>query len=236
MLNWTVLVRHKVERVPRIQNELSDLVRLAAITLRGVVVQSESAALRAAVEERAGQLRAQFSEPSEASELLAPARALYHRLGIDPSKRRPSSEALLRRILQGKGLYDVNTAVDAANLASLTYMLPVGLYDADRIVSVAGRVTLRRGDEGESYAGIGKGEIHLAGRPALVDDLGAFGNPSSDSLRTSVSEATRSLLFVIYAPRDTTDAVLEGYRAVSEEILVRFVGGRSIIEETPPEP
>ena len=210
-----------------VKNELADLVKIAEVNLEGVVVLPHSAELESAVAERASELRKAYVEPRDAADLLAPARDLYHRLGIDPSKRRPSSEALLRRILQGKGLYTVNTAVDAANLASLSFMLPVGLYDADKIESPTGLVTLRRGHPGEFYEGIGKGDIHVEDRPTLADDIGAFGNPSSDSLRTSVTPETTSLFFVIYAPVGLADEELESYRRESEGGLVRFIGGRA---------
>ncbi len=128
---------------------------------------------------------------------LAPARELYRAFQIDPTRTRPSSEALLRRVLQGKPLPRILNAVDLCNLLSLQLLLPLGLYDAGKI---RGEVTLRRGAPGESYPGIRKEEVHLEGRPVLSDAEGPFGNPTSDSLRTSVSEATSSLWLVIFAP------------------------------------
>src|SRR5262245_27174686 len=105
------------------------------------------------------------------------ARRLYKALGIDPTKTRPSNEALLRRALKGEALYRINTLVDALNLSSLRFQLPFGLYDLERI---APPVVLRRGTPGESYEGIRKAAVHVEARPVLVDARGPFGNPTSD--------------------------------------------------------
>ena len=102
--------------------------------------------------------------PREIEELGA-ARRLYRSLGIDPTRTRPSSEALLRRVLKGQELYRINRLVDAGNWASLCLLLPIGLYDAER---VDGPVLLRPGRPGEAYAGVRKEEVHLEGRPVLA--------------------------------------------------------------------
>ncbi len=127
------------------------------------------------------------------------ARRLFSSVGIDPTKHRPSSEALLRRAIRGESLYQINTLVDAMNWCSLEFLIPIGLYDMDRI---SGDVTLRLGREGESYAGIGRGEIHLAGRLCAADDQGAFGSPISDSMRTLITEDTVRALAILFAPPD----------------------------------
>lgn len=185
---------------------IASKIRVGSFLLEPVRASERPAGLERAIEELGARYRSLWPGPAEAQEALRPARRLYHSLGIDPSKLRPSSEALLRRILQGKGLYAVNAVVDAANLASLTVLLPVGLYDADRLQPP---VTLRAGFEGEEYAGIRKEAIHLAGRPVLVDAIGPFGNPSSDSLRTSVTETTRRVWFVLFAPPDYPPGTLQ---------------------------
>jgi DNA/RNA-binding domain of Phe-tRNA-synthetase-like protein len=128
---------------------------------------------------------------------VAEARALFHRLGVDPTKTRPSSEALLRRVVQGKGLPRVNLAVDICNLCSLEHQLPLGLYDREH---VKGPVQARAGREGEGYAGIRKQRVNLAGRLLLADDEGPFGAPTSDSERTSVTSTTTRLLVVVFCP------------------------------------
>jgi DNA/RNA-binding domain of Phe-tRNA-synthetase-like protein len=130
---------------------------------------------------------------------VAEARSLFHRLGIDPTKTRPSSEALLRRVLQGKGLPTVNPAVDVCNLSSLEHQLPLGLYDREQ---VRGGVRVRVGRDGEGYEGIRKQRVNLSGRLLLADDEGPFGAPTSDSARTSVSSATKHLMVVLFCPVD----------------------------------
>ena len=130
---------------------------------------------------------------------VAETRTLFHQLDIDPTKHRPSSEALLRRVLQGKGLPSVNAAVDVCNLCSLEHQIPVGLYDREQ---VRGGVSVRVGREPESYPGIRKQRVPLAGRLLLADEDGPFGAPTSDSARTAVTPETRQLLVVLFAPVD----------------------------------
>ncbi len=214
----------------RIVNEIPERAVVACFALRGIRVSATDPGLDTALEARGRELRAAFEEPAAAVSIFAPARRLYLDLGIDPTRHRPSSEALVRRILQGKGLYRVNTAVDAANLASITHHRPVGLYDADRIRpepadSGAFSATLRLGREGEAYPGINKDMIHLAGRPTLADLDGPFGNPSSDSDRTKITLETKRLLFVLFEPRgETPDAVRE-HLALSLSLMRAYVGG-----------
>jgi DNA/RNA-binding domain of Phe-tRNA-synthetase-like protein len=134
--------------------------------------------------------------PAEIPE-LQPARELYRIFGIDPTKTRPSSEALLRRVLRSKPLPRISNAVDLGNWMALLFLLPIGLYDARE---VEGEVLLRSGNAGELYVGVRKDEVHLQGRPVLADVRGPFGNPTADSLRTAVTDRTRELWMVVFAP------------------------------------
>jgi len=151
---------------------------------------------------------------------LRPARDLYRRFGIDPTRTRPSSEALLRRILQGKPFPRILNAVDLCNLCAVRFLLPIGLYDSGKI---RGAVTLRAGRAGELYAGIRKEAVHLDGRLLLADGEGAFGNPTSDSLRTSVTEATRSIFMVIFAPVEMPAAEMETQVRSASDLCRRFL-------------
>jgi DNA/RNA-binding domain of Phe-tRNA-synthetase-like protein len=122
---------------------------------------------------------------------------MYRRVGLDPTKTRPSNEALLRRVRRGDPFPRVNTLVDAVNLCSLEFQLPYGVYDRQ---ALAGPITLRRGADGEAYDGIRKDTVHVGGRLTVADDHGPFGNPTSDSARAMVTAATAEALVVIYAP------------------------------------
>ena len=155
-------------------------------------------------------------------EALEPARRLYHQFGIDPTRTRPSSEALLRRVLKDESLYRINRLVDAVNWASLALLLPIGLYDLDR---VNGDVLIRRGRSGERYGGIRKGEVNVEERLTLADAEGPFGSPTSDSERTSIRPETTRAAAAIFAPADFSRAELEeGLERMSRQIL-RWCGG-----------
>jgi DNA/RNA-binding domain of Phe-tRNA-synthetase-like protein len=134
---------------------------------------------------------------AESADITAAVRTMYKQVGLDPTKTRPSSEALLRRVRKGEELPRINSLVDVINWCSLESQLPFGLYDLDH---VRGDVTLRLGRAGEEYAGIRKDVVHVADRLVLADDDGPFGNPTSDSARTMVTTATVRALVVIFAP------------------------------------
>src|SRR5215470_16108272 len=129
----------------------------------------------------------------EAPEIVA-TRAAYKALGKDPARYRGSAEALLRRVIAGKGLPEINAVVDAINLVSVESRLPVGLYDIDH---VRGDVVFRVGRAGESYPGIGKYDLNLEGLPVFCDATGPHGSPTSDSERTMVTGETTLVLAVI---------------------------------------
>ena len=130
---------------------------------------------------------------------VAAVRTMYKRVGLDPTKTRPSSEALLRRVRKGDPLPRINSLVDVCNWCSLEFQLPYGLYDA---AHVEGDIELRLGREGESYPGIRKDDVHVAGRLTLADARGPFGNPTSDSARTMVTTSTTSAIVVVFAPAE----------------------------------
>lgn len=152
-------------------------------------------------------------------------RQMFNKWGVDPTRYRPSSEALLRRVTQGKGLYRISNIVDVCNLGSIETGWPYGLYDRSAIEPL---ITFRVGRAGETYEGIGKQTWHLDGRPVLADAAGPFGSPISDSTRTMIRNSTRAILAVIYAPAGTPDA--EVYRAQQRftERLGRHAGARLV--------
>jgi DNA/RNA-binding domain of Phe-tRNA-synthetase-like protein len=121
-------------------------------------------------------------------------RKAYKALGKDPSRYRGSAEALLRRIVAGKGFPQVNVVVDVINLVSVESRLPVGLYD---LAHVVGDVVFRAGRTGETYKGIGKYDLNLEGLPVFADTDGPHGSATSDSERTMVTAETKEVLAII---------------------------------------
>jgi DNA/RNA-binding domain of Phe-tRNA-synthetase-like protein len=162
--------------------------------------------------------------PSEIAALTT-ARDLYRSFGMDPSRYRPSSEALLRRVLNGRGLYRLNNAVDCCNLASLRFLLPIGMYDLAR---VEGDITVRVGAAGERYPGIRKGPVNLEGRLGLFDARGGFGSPTSDSERTSVTERTVEILAVVMAAARYPIGRLQEHTTEFAALFARHCGARAV--------
>jgi len=213
-----------------IDADLAGVVRLALVRAEPVVVAPGTAALDAEMNETARSLADRHAGQAPGSIAgLAPARRLYRTFDIDPTRTRPSSEALLRRAVQGKPLPRILNAVDLCNLCALRFLLPIGLYDAAKL---SGAVTLRRGRPGEAYAGIRKDAVHLQGRPVLCDAEGPFGNPTSDSLRTAVTRSTRSLWMVIFAPADYPIADLRLHLERSRADMARHLGGGGSVPRT----
>lgn len=122
-------------------------------------------------------------------------RKVYKACGKDPSRYRPSNEQLVRRILQGKELWAVNTAVDIGNLVSIGYGYSVGCFDYDKIEGDC--ITLGVGLAGEPYEGIGRGTLNIEGMPVYRDAAGGIGTPTSDNERTKMSLSTTRMLAVV---------------------------------------
>lgn len=206
-----------------IDPHLAGRVRLGVMLLEGVTVKPSEPALAAEIDALARELRTRHAGVKSGDVPgTEDARALYKALGIDPTKTRPSNEALLRRVLKGDSLYVINTLVDALNFVSLKVQLPLSIYDAARVEPP---VVLRKGTPGESYEGIRKGTVNAEGRPVLVDARGPFGNPTSDSARTCVTLEARSTLVVVYAPASYSERRLGEVMDLTEATLTRFCGG-----------
>lgn len=128
-------------------------------------------------------------------ESIASTRRVYRACGKDPSRYRPAAEALIRRMLQGKELYQLNTLVDLVNLASIAFGYSIGGFDAAKFEGDT--LTLGIGREGEPYEGIGRGTINIEGLPVYRDAKGGVGTPTSDNERTKIAEDTTHLVVLI---------------------------------------
>lgn len=134
---------------------------------------------------------------------VARARALYRRFGIDPTRVRPSSEALLRRLKKSEPLPRINSLVDVANALSIQLQVPVGLYDLGK--ARGDELVVRLGVDGEGYTGIGKEHVNVAGRICVADADGPCGNPTADSARTMITTETERAAWIYFLPVEDDD-------------------------------
>ena len=173
--------------------DVADIVIPGVIVRQGVTVHAHDARLDGPLASAAESLRT----ATGLEEATAATRAMYKRCGIDPTKTRPSSEALLRRVRKGDPLPRVNGLVDIINWCSAETQIAFGLYDLARVQPP---ITLRLGAPGEGYDGIRKDRVNVEGRLTLADAQGPFGNPTSDSARTMTTPETTEVLVVLYVP------------------------------------
>ncbi|OWP30117.1 hypothetical protein CBG57_02600 [Prevotella nigrescens] len=150
---------------------------------------------------------------------IAATRRIYRICGKDPSRYRPAAEALIRRILQGKTLYQIDTLVDLINLASMKYGYSLGGFDADKFVG--NTLELGVGKEGEPYEGIGRGMINIQGLPIYRDGIGGVGTPTSDNERTKITINTNHLLVLING-YDGNEALVRQNAEFVQQLIKRF--------------
>lgn len=141
-----------------------------------------------------GILRLPYARGVLESPQIVATRVAYKALGKDPARYRGSAEALLRRVIAGKGLPQINAVVDVINLVSVESRLSIGLYDLEH---VSGDIAFRVGRAGETYKGIGKYDLNLEGLPVFCDAVGPHGSPTSDSERTMVTSETKQVVAAI---------------------------------------
>lgn len=174
------------ERVPDIQ--------LSCIEC-DVDLQEKNEALWNKIQHKIAQLNNELkTEQISMLPAIKASRRAYKLCGKDPARYRLSAEALLRRVLKRNEIYQVNNVVDVLNLVSISTGFSIGGYDAEKIV---GSIEFGIGKEKEPYEGIGRGALNIEFMPVFRDDTGAFGTPTSDSLRTCVSEKTKRFLMII---------------------------------------
>ena len=176
--------------------------RLGCLSAR-VLVETANDDLKTAMAEAGASILINLKGKSVADRPeIAAIRSWYRGLGKDPSRYRPSAEALTRRLIRGKELYHISNVVDVLNSISIRSGLSIGGYDIEKIV---GRIVLRVGRKGEPYAAIGRGQLNIADLPVFADDLGPFGSPTSDSERTAISPTTTKIQMVLISCDPETD-------------------------------
>jgi DNA/RNA-binding domain of Phe-tRNA-synthetase-like protein len=200
--------------------ELTDKLKIGAVGFENLNIQKQNLDLSEEIQSLCRKLAEIYPNSESAHQILKPMRELYRNIGIDPTKTRPSSEALFRRAIKDKPLYQINSLVDTCNLCSLSFMLSIGLYDTDKIEGDI--ISVRLGIDGDRYQGIGKESVNLAGKIALFDKTGPFGNPSADSFRTRITLETKNALFVLFAPKRYDDGKFSAHLNLIEEKVLQF--------------
>jgi len=147
----------------------------------------------------------------------------YRRVGKDPNRYRLSAESLLRRIVNGKGLYKINNVVDLLNLVSIKSGFSIGGYNADKII---GDIKMGIGETDEEYQGIGRGLLNIELLPIFRDDHGAFGSATSDSLRTQIDLSCQNFLmiFISFQGKDELDDSMN----LAENLLLKYADAKEL--------
>jgi len=202
--------------------------KCAKAALGCVQAEVEAGQTPAALEEALCASEERFARLADPRAILqAPAilatRAGYKALGKDPARYRGSAEALLRRLLAGKGFPRINSVVDVINLVSVESRLPIGLYD---LAQVEGAIEFRAGRAGETYKGIGKYDLNLEGLPLFSDAIGPHGSATSDSERTMVTLTTKRVLAIIVSFAGPNG--LEDWNRRLRELLASHASGKAI--------
>lgn len=202
--------------------DVADIVAPGVIVRRGVTVHAHDPRLDAPLAAAAAMLRG----ATGLEDATRATREMYKRCGIDPTRTRPSSEALLRRVRKGDALPRVNGVVDIINWCSAETQISFGLYDLGKVDPP---ITLRLGGPGEGYEGIRKDRVNVEGRLCLVDAHGPFGNPTSDSARTMTTPETTEVLVVLYLPTTLPRSDAQRALALTRTRLAEYAGG---VEDT----
>ena len=150
---------------------------------------------------------------------IAATSRVYRACGKDPSRYRPAAEALIRRMLKGKELYQIDTLVDLINVASIAYGYSIGGFDADKFIGDTLRLGVGR--EGEPYEGIGRGMINIAGLPVYRDAEGGVGTPTSDNERTKIDLNTRHLVVLINGYDGNEERVRQNAEYI-QQLIVKY--------------
>lgn len=199
---------------------------LMGFVLATVEVKSSDNSLQDAMDKLCEDKKLEFTpELIRQQSIVKLTKDAYRKLGKDPNRYRPSAESLMRRVASGKGLYRVNNVVDILNMVSIETGFSIGGYDAD---SIHGEIHFGKAAADEPYEGIGRGDLNIENLPVFRDDLGAFGTPTSDSIRTMVTSSTKRF-FMIFPAFESVNEKLSSALTFTTELLKDLGGAEEII-------
>ena len=193
----------------------------------GVKVKSFDEELERLKQEVCNQVRGRYTlEGLKDVPTLRAYRDFFWRIGVDPTKNRPASEALIRRLLAGKPLPTINTLVDAYNLASILSEVALAAFDEDKMRSR--EAIMRAAEKGETFLGIGMKEpITLQGGEIVLDDAGDLiaVYPYRDAERSKVTEETENVALVSCGVPGLSKDKLVQAADLAAKYVTRFCGG-----------
>lgn len=164
------------------------------VILADVFYDKQNQNLWAKINEQVEIIQQKTTEEIKQIPQILTTREAYKNLGKEPSRYRPSAEALHRRLIKGKGMYKINNLVDAINFASILTGYSIGGYDRDKII---GDITFLKGKKEDDYKAIGRGFLNIENLPVFSDEAGPFGSPTSDSERTMITQKTKNVLWIV---------------------------------------
>lgn len=200
--------------------------KIAATYIDSVIVKESNNELQKELLTAQEQIKVDFLQKEITSDpYISSTRNLFKKTGIDPTRYRASQEALIRRILQGKGIPRINNVVDVNNLCSVRFRLPMGVYDLDKI---QGEIEIRIGRQGESFQGIGARSISAQDKIMAFDKLGPFGSPIADAERTKVTLSTNRIILVIFSSESIPETYLKNALDATIDKLIRYCSATRI--------
>jgi DNA/RNA-binding domain of Phe-tRNA-synthetase-like protein len=200
-------------------------ITFGCVTINGVQVRERDEKLWGTIEQLCQRLASEYTlDKLGANNHISAVRGMQKAFGFDPTRYRPSSEALLRRVLKERGIYQINTAVDVNNWCSLEFLLPMCIYD---LRTVKGQIRVRLGEAGEQYQGIGRQIFQMEGKVIVTDDEGVMGNTVSDSERTKVTHSTQDIFLMIYAPATYNAQTIQERTTLAAHRMTEFNGGQA---------
>ena len=154
--------------------------------------------------------------------------------GVKPSQFRSSVEALVRRVLKGKGVWQVSSIVDLYNCSSVRHLLPMGAYD---VTKIEGDVALRYGQAGEVFLPLGSNEeVAVEQRHVVYADdekvLCWLWNYRDSRLSALDLESREALFFIdaAFVPRHSSVEQALADLATSLEALDGQVRARGVLD------